>query len=131
MAPHILACHLSSWRCRVLRTGTWLFLGTGNVANQQEGGRDQYQPDFHVKSPCLASCLKLPIRHLPQHMSDQTREKSWNDTVRIKFQIPKRLQQATATGAEMKFMPVTVEIESYSINIPRILIAFYLSTAVR
>src|SRR5262245_59754537 len=49
MAHRILSCHLSSWRLLLLRTGAWRvrLLGTGDVAYQQEGGRDQYQLCFH------------------------------------------------------------------------------------
>jgi hypothetical protein len=39
MAHRILSCDLSGWRFRLLRTG--------DVAYQQEGGRDQYQLCFH------------------------------------------------------------------------------------
>src|SRR5262245_54380584 len=53
MAHHILACHLGAWRFLFLSAGAWrfLFLRTGDVAYQQEGGSDQYQFGFHVRSP--------------------------------------------------------------------------------
>ena len=35
VAHRILSCHLSGWRSLLLRTG--------DIAYQQEGGRDQYQ----------------------------------------------------------------------------------------
>jgi hypothetical protein len=38
-------------------------------------------------------------------MSDQTREKSWNNSARIKFQIESVSGKRTATGAEMMVRP--------------------------
>src|SRR5262245_49175750 len=52
-----LACHFSAWGSLFLRTSAWrfLFLRTGDVAHEQERGRDQCQFCLHVRSPCLPS----------------------------------------------------------------------------